>query len=101
PVPAGAVQPGGQPGRRAGVEAPRHPLEAQLLHGGLRGLVAEDRARTLTRDPGVELLLRRRDRGLRAVAGQDPGVRWQGQQVLPDRVELAGEVRELTVLRGG
>ena len=32
PVPARAVQPGGQPGRRAGVEPPRHPLEAQLLH---------------------------------------------------------------------
>ena len=34
PVPARALQPGGQPGRRAGVEPPRHPLEAQLLHVG-------------------------------------------------------------------
>ena len=32
PVPARAVQPGREPGRRARVEPPRHPLEAELLH---------------------------------------------------------------------
>jgi hypothetical protein len=33
PVPARAVQPGAQPGRRARVKPPGHALEAKLLHG--------------------------------------------------------------------